>query len=150
MDIEVGDVVTAERTFTHEDVRTFTELSGDRGDHHLEPDEEGRLLVHGLLTATLATEIGGRFTVLARTMEYEFRRPVYTGQRIRCVAEFTTVAEREDGRTEVAAELTFERVGDGGSRQRQSGADGGGSRPRQSGTDDTETVMTGRWDGVVE
>ena len=160
MDIEVGDVATAERTFTPEDVRAFTELSGDRGDHHLEPDEDGRLLVHGLLTATLATEIGGRFTVLARTMEYEFRRPVYTGQRIRCTAEFTTVAEREDGRTEVAAELTFERIGDGsrqrqsgtndGSRRRQSGTDTDGSRTRQSEADDAETVVTGRWDGVVE
>ena len=116
---------TAERRFTREDVRAFTDVSGDRGDHHLEPDEEGRLLVHGLLTATLATEIGGRFTVLARTMEYEFCRPVYTGQWIRCTAEFTTVADREDGRTEVEAELTFERVATG------------------------SVVMTGRWDGVV-
>lgn len=123
MDLSVGDVETAERTFTPEDVRTFTEVSGDRGNHHLEPDEDGRLLVHGLLTATLATEIGGRFTVLARTMEYEFHRPVYTGETIRCEAEFTTVTERPDEKTEVEAELTFTRDG--------------------------ETVMTGRWDGVV-
>ncbi|MFB6117796.1 dehydratase [Halosegnis sp.] len=128
MDLEAGHVETAERTFTPEDVRTFTEVSGDRGDHHLETDEEGRLLVHGLLTATLATEIGGRFTVLARTMEYSFRQPVYTGERIRCVAEFTQVDQREDGRTEVAADLRFHRI-------------------------DNETptlVATGSWDGVIE
>jgi len=125
MDLTEGDTVAVERTFTAEDVRAFTEVSGDRGDHHLEPDEEGRLLVHGLLTATLATEIGGRHDVLARTMEYRFRRPVYTGETVRCAAEFTTVERRADGRTEVAADLTFTR------------------------TDDGEVVLTGGFDGVI-
>jgi acyl dehydratase len=125
MDLTEGDVVTVERTFTAEDVRTFTEVSGDRGGHHLEPDEEGRLLVHGLLTATLATEIGGRYDVLARTMEYRFRRPVYTGETVRCRAEFETVERREDGRTEVEADVTFTR------------------------TDDETVVLTGEFDGVI-
>jgi acyl dehydratase len=55
-----GETVTARRTFEHGDVRQFADATGDRGDHHLEADEDGRLLVHGLLTASLATEIGGR------------------------------------------------------------------------------------------
>ena len=88
MDIEPGHVEVAQRTFTEEDVETFAEVSRDRGDHHLERDEEGQLLVHGLLTATLATEIGGRFTVLARQMSYQFRRPVYAGETVRCETEF--------------------------------------------------------------
>lgn len=125
MDLSEGDVVTVERTFTADDVRTFTEVSGDRGDHHLEPDEEGRLLVHGLLTATLATEIGGRYDVLARTMEYQFRRPVYTGETVRCRGEFETVTRRDDGRTEVEATVTFTRVDDGA------------------------VVLTGEFDGVI-
>lgn len=125
MDPSEGDTVVVERTFTTEDVETFTDVSGDRGDHHLEPDQEGRLLVHGLLTATLATEIGGRYDVLARTMEYRFRRPVYTGETIRCTAEFETVTWREDGRTEVEADVTFVR------------------------TDDGAVVLTGAFDGVT-
>ncbi|MDZ7745454.1 MAG: MaoC family dehydratase N-terminal domain-containing protein [Halobacteriales archaeon] len=125
MDIEPGHIEIAERTFTENDVQRFAEVSRDRGDHHLERDDEGRLLVHGLLTATLATEIGGRFTVLARRMEYRFRRPVYAGETIRCETEFTTVEEREDGRTEVATEATF-------TRER-----------------DDAVVVTGSFDGII-
>lgn len=125
MDIEPGHVEVAQRTFTEADVQAFAEVSRDRGDHHLERDDEGRLLVHGLLTATLATEIGGRFTVLARRMSYQFRRPVYAGETIRCETEFTTVEERSDGRTEVVAEATFTRERDGA------------------------VVVTGSFDGVV-
>ena len=73
---EEGDVHTVERTFTHEDVERFGEVSGDRQAIHTEPDDEGRLMVQGLLTATLPTAIGGDLGVLARTMEYEFREPV--------------------------------------------------------------------------
>ena len=62
-----GETVTFERTFDHADVERFVEVSEDEGTHHLEPDAEGRLLVHGLLTATLPTKVGGRYDVLAST-----------------------------------------------------------------------------------
>lgn len=120
-----GDVVTATRTFDSSDVRQFAEATGDRGDHHLEEDDEGRLLVHGLLTASLGTEIGGRYNVLARTMEYRFRRPVYTGETVRCAARFTTVEARADG-WEVAADLEYVRE------------------------DDDTVVLTGSFDGVIK
>ena len=107
-----GETVTARRTFEHEDVRRFADATGDRGDHHLDPDDEGRLLVHGLLTASLATEIGGRYNVLARTMTYEFRRPVYTGETVQCAATFTTVERRDDGDWEVAADVEYVREAD--------------------------------------
>lgn len=54
-------------------------FSGDDGIHHLTPDEQGRLVVQGLLTATLPTKVGGDNNVLARTMNFEFTRPVFTG-----------------------------------------------------------------------
>ena len=50
-----GDVATYSRTFTTEDVEQFGELSGDRGSHH----ETDTPMVHGLLTATLPTKLGG-------------------------------------------------------------------------------------------
>lgn len=126
MDLADGEVVTTRRTFEAEDVRQFAEATGDRGDHHLEPDEEGRLLVHGLLTAALGTEIGGRYNVLARTMTYRFHRPVYTGETVRCAATFTTVEEREAGDGwEVAADLEYVRE------------------------DDDTVVLTGAFDGVI-
>lgn len=125
MDIAEGEVVTARRTFDHADVRQFAEATGDRGDHHLEPDDQGRLLVHGLLTASLGTEIGGRYNVLARTMTYRFRRPVYTGETVRCAATFTTVEPRDDG-WEIAADLEYVREADGA------------------------VVLTGEFDGIVQ
>jgi acyl dehydratase len=91
-----GDVFTFERTFSTEEVRQFAALSGDRQPRHLEPDEEGRLLVHGLLTATLPTKIGGDLSVLAREMEFVFHAPVYTGDRVTCTATVESVEERDD------------------------------------------------------
>ncbi len=79
-----GDVLCWERTFTEEDVRSFAELSGDRGAQHLQPDEQGRLIVQGLLTATLPTRVGGMLDLLAREMVFQFLRPVYTGEPVRC------------------------------------------------------------------
>ena len=91
-----GETHTFERTFATDDVERFAELSRDRQPIHTEPDEDGRLMVHGLLTATLPTKIGGDLEVLARRMDLEFRRPVYTGQRITCTWTFESVEERED------------------------------------------------------
>lgn len=93
---EEGDVITYARTFTPEEVRTFAELSNDRGTHHLEPDEDGRLLVHGLLTATLPTKVGGDVDFLATSMEFDFRRPVYTGEEVTCRVTIDAVDELED------------------------------------------------------
>ncbi len=51
--LSVGDIITFERTFTVRDVELFTEVSRDEGVHHITPDEQGRLVVQGLLTATV-------------------------------------------------------------------------------------------------
>lgn len=120
---EPGTVLSHERTFTPEEVRAFADLSGDRGEHHEQPDEDGRLLVHGLLTATLPTKIGGDLDVLARTMEFDFLRPVYTGQRIVCEVTVEAV-DREDDRADIEVSFTCH-------------VDGG------------ELVLTGEFDGVV-
>lgn len=93
---EEGDVHTYERTFSKEEVRQFGEVSGDEQAIHTEPDEEGRLTVQGLLTATLPTKIGGDLSYIARTMEFDFFRPVYTGNTITCEWTNETVEERED------------------------------------------------------
>lgn len=91
-----GDVATVTRTFTREDVEAFAALSGDEGEHHVEPDEDGRVIVHGLLLAVLPTQVGGERDVLARTMTYEFHRPVYTGEEVVCEVTTEAVAERGD------------------------------------------------------
>lgn len=91
-----GDTFTYERTFTVEEVQQFAALSGDAQPRHTEPDEDGRLLAQGLLTATLPTKIGGDLEMLAHTMDLEFTRPVYTGESVTCTWTHETVEERED------------------------------------------------------
>lgn len=107
-----GETHTFERTFGTEEVRTFAKLSGDKGTHHVEPDEQGRLLVHGLLTATLPTKVGGEDDVLASEMTFRFRRPVYTGQRLRCAVTYDSVDRRSDGDYAVAATTEVRRLAD--------------------------------------
>lgn len=68
MVLEKGETITFERRFTKKDVDLFSTVSGDEGVHHQTPDEVGRFVVQGLLTATLPTKVGGDYDVLARTM----------------------------------------------------------------------------------
>lgn len=82
--MQVGDVISWQRTFSEEDIRAFAELSGDAGEHHLVRDEQGRLMAHGLLTATLPTKIGGDLNFIAREMIFQFQRPVFAGDTISC------------------------------------------------------------------
>lgn len=101
--MQIGDVISWQRTFTEEDIRLFARFSGDEGEHHLVPDEHGRLMAHGLLTATLPTKIGGDLDFIAREMTFQFQRPVFSGDTINCEVtlmdlepgeEFTRVVSR--------------------------------------------------------
>lgn len=84
MTFAVGTEFTTSRTYTTAMVEAFAEVTADRGRHHVVPDAQGRLLVHGLLVASLATELGGRLDYLARTLDFEFLRAVYTGDTVTC------------------------------------------------------------------
>ena len=120
---EVGDTHTHKRMFTTGDVRRFGEISGDQQPIHTDPDEDGQLVVQGLLTATIPTKIGGDLEYLAREMDLEFRRPVYTGETITCTWETESVTERED-RFEASSTAVLE---------------------NEAG----EVVLTGRFEGLV-
>jgi len=100
-----GDVFTVERTFTEDDVQAFAAVSEDTQPRHTEPDEDGRLMVHGLLTATLPTKIGGDLEVLASRLDFHFERSVYTGDTITCEWVCTTVEQR-DGYLEIVGDVT--------------------------------------------
>lgn len=84
MTIAVGTTLAHERTFTADDVERFAELSGDRGVHHRVASSDGRVLVHGLLTASLPTKLGGDLDYIAADMHFDFVAPVYTGDTVRC------------------------------------------------------------------
>src|SRR6476659_9869795 len=108
LSLRVGDIITFERTFTVEDVERFTKVSGDEGTHHVTPDEQGRLVIQGLLTATLPTKIGGDNNVLARTMNFEFLRPVFTGDTIICKVKIEKYERQENNRTAFIASFLCE------------------------------------------
>jgi acyl dehydratase len=102
-----GETATFTRTFTNEEVERFAELSQDEGYHHLVADEDDQVVLHGLLTASMPTKLGGDIDFLARTMEFEFPRPAYTGVEITCTTTYESVEER-DGHTELEASFVCE------------------------------------------
>ncbi|TFB22908.1 enoyl-CoA hydratase [Filobacillus milosensis] len=104
--IKTNDIFTWERTFTNDDVIEFGKISGDQGNHHVEPDEKGRLMVQGLLTASIATKIGGDLNYIAREMVNEFIRPVFTGDTITCELKLTKV-EQQEGRKRIEMISTY-------------------------------------------
>ena len=101
--MQVGDTFSWVRTFTVEDIRAFAQVSGDAGAQHITPDAVGRLMVQGLLTATLPTKIGGDLNYIARDMYFVFERPVYAGDTIACAVTLTEL-EPANGVTHVSAE----------------------------------------------
>ncbi|WP_026907391.1 enoyl-CoA hydratase [Paucisalibacillus globulus] len=107
MGLKVGDIIQFERIFTKEDVEMFTKISMDEGNHHTNPDEVGRLVVQGLLTATLPTKVGGDYNVLARTMNFEFLRPVFTEDTIICAVTIEQF-EKQDNRARIITSFTCE------------------------------------------
>lgn len=118
-----GKTRTFERTFTLEDVQQFAELTGDNQPRHTEPDEDGRVMVQGLLTATLPTKLGSDGEVLATIMDINFHQPVYTGELITCQSTFDTVVEQDD-RYEFTTDVVCE-------------------------TTDKETVLTSAIEGII-
>ncbi|ELZ35027.1 acyl dehydratase MaoC [Halogeometricum pallidum JCM 14848] len=127
-----GDTHVVERSFSTEEVRQFAALSNDDQPRHTEPDEDGRLLVHGLLTATLPTEVGGDLGVLGRSFTFEFQRPVYTGDSVRCECVVERVEERDD-RYDLSVDVTCTRKVD--------------ARPDSE--SESEVVMRGTVTGLV-
>src|SRR5438128_23523 len=93
-EIRPGMKLEWRRKITPEDVRRFTEVSGDAGVHHVEPDAQGRLFAQGLLTATLPTKLGGDLNFIGRESTFEFLRPVYSGDALTCLGEIDSVVEQ--------------------------------------------------------
>ncbi|MGN4584427.1 enoyl-CoA hydratase [Bacillus cereus group sp. MYBK228-1] len=106
MSIKVGDVFKYERRFTEEEVFEFANITGDKGRHHMEYDENGRLMVHGLLTASIGTKVGEELHYIARKLVSEFIRPVFAGDTITCELTLTNV-EQMEGYKKVSIESVY-------------------------------------------
>lgn len=106
MSIKVGDVFKYERRFTEEEVFEFANITGDKGRHHMEYDENGRLMVHGLLTASIGTKVGEELHYIARELVSEFIRPVFAGDTITCELTLTNI-EQMEGYKKVSIESVY-------------------------------------------
>lgn len=103
--LKKGDTFSVSRTFSDQDVVQFAEVSRDYNPVHSEQrfaevkNFDG-LICHGLLVASLITEIGGQIGWLASGMSFKFKGPVYIGDTIRCDLTITEVDEKGRARAE--------------------------------------------------
>lgn len=97
--LRVGDVFTAERTFDASEIPVFADITRDYNPIHF--DErftdtkkfKGKIL-HGLLVASIVTEIGGQIGWLASRMDFRFKKPVYPNDTITCRTEIVQMDEK--------------------------------------------------------
>ena len=87
--LKAGDVLTVSRTFTQEETDAFGALTRDDNPVHHDQAFAGArglhgTIIHGLLTGSLITEIGGQIGCLASGMDFQFVRPVYPGDTVTC------------------------------------------------------------------
>lgn len=103
--LKPGDSFTVSRTFTEQDTLTFADLSKDYNPVHFDDrfasvkNFRGRIC-HGLLVASLVTEIGGQIGWLASGMNFRFKRPVYFGETIDCSLTITEIDDRNRAKAE--------------------------------------------------
>ncbi len=104
--LEVGDIFTVERTFTEKDMLQFADISRDYNPVHF--DERfakvknfSECICHGLLVACILTEIGGQIGWLASGMYFDFQKPVYYGDTIRCDFKITEIDDKGHAKAEV-------------------------------------------------
>ena len=87
--LNVGDIFSVSRTFTENDMSLFADITRDYNPVHF--DERfskvkgfDSRICHGLLVASMITEIGGQMGCLATNMSFSFKKPVYFGDSIVC------------------------------------------------------------------
>jgi len=120
--LQVGDTFRTSRTFTEDDVIRFARISRDYNPVHFDArfakaKNFSAPICHGLLAASLATEIGGQIGWLASSMNFRFKGPVYVGETITCTWVMTAIDQKgrakasvtttkEDGATVIEADIS--------------------------------------------
>ena len=118
----IGDTFIVTRTFTEKDVVQFGDVTRDYNPIHF--DERfakvknfRERICHGLLAASMLTEIGGQIGWLASGMNFRFKKPIYFKDTITCYftitdmnergrAKATAIYENQEGKVVLEASLT--------------------------------------------
>jgi 3-hydroxybutyryl-CoA dehydratase len=103
-----GDSFAVSRAFTEQDTMAFADISRDYNavhfDHRFAQARNFHdRICHGLLVASILTEIGGQIGWLASAMNFRFKKPVYFGDTIECCFIITEL----DDRNRATAEAVF-------------------------------------------
>ena len=103
---KAGDTFNISRTFSEKDVNRFAEVTRDYNPIHFDDrfasvkKFDGRIC-HGLLVASLLTEIGGQIGWLASGMHFQYKKPIYIKDTITCYFTITQIDERGRARADV-------------------------------------------------
>jgi 3-hydroxybutyryl-CoA dehydratase len=113
--LKQGDSFTVSRTFTEQDTMAFAEISRDFNPVHFdhrfaEAKKFHSRICHGLLVASLLTEIGGQIGWLASGMNFRFRKPVYFGDTIVCCFTVTEIDDRNRAKAEAVFKNQLDEV----------------------------------------
>ncbi len=97
--LKAGDVFQVSRTFSQPETEAFGKLTRDYNPVHYDAEFARRkgfpgLILHGLLTAGMACEVGGQLAWLATHMSFRFLRPVFSGDTITCTVTIQSVDQR--------------------------------------------------------
>lgn len=101
--LTVGDTFVVSRQFKEADMEKFADITLDYNPIHFDErfvrtkNFNGRIC-HGLLVASILTEVGGQIGWLASEMNFRFKRPVYFGDSVECALTITEIGERNRAR----------------------------------------------------
>ena len=106
--LEQGQSFTYSRTFNQEDTELFGDMTRDYNPVHYDTrwsSAKGfdRPICHGLLVASMMTQIGGQMGWLASRFDLHFKKPVYFGDTITCTVTLNDIDEK--GRVKATADF---------------------------------------------
>lgn len=103
--LKAGEAFRVTRTFSEAEMVEFAGISRDYNPVHFDDrfaaskGFKGRIC-HGLLVAGMITEIGGQIGWLATGMYFDFKKPVFFGDTVRCDFTLTRLGERNRAEAE--------------------------------------------------
>ena len=105
--LQQGDSFCVSRTFSEKETADFADLSRDYNPVHFDERFASAKnfrdrICHGLLVASMITEIGGQIGWLASGMTFRFKKPVYFGDTIECRLTITELDDRNRAKADAA------------------------------------------------